>query len=157
MRYRGLDDAGATKARAAIRSRIPASRGVRPSEIPGDRSDMSAVLARLQRLETAIDLLTDLVVASGTGLPPLTEREVVISAGGIAFVPSRESNIDVGRCVEVDLLLPLGEPVRVRLTGTVVRVDGGTGMIAISYDAIVESDRDEISRYVFQLQRRRRA
>lgn len=158
MRYRALTEAEAGKVRKAIRSRIPAGRsGARPSEIPGDRSDMAAVLQRLQRIETALELLRDLVLATGTGAPPMVERDVGLSAGGMTFVPDDGSRPDVGEHVEVEMLLPLAEPLRVRVAGKVVRVEGDRGAVALCFDAIDEGDRDEISRYVFQIQRRRLA
>lgn len=157
MRYRVLDDQTAQRIAVAIRSRITDRPSTRTSETPFERNEMSVLHARLQKIERALELLTDLVLWAGTGQSPLNEREVVISASGLAFEPDESAPLKDGAPVELELLLPLRDPIRVRALGTVVRVKkDAQGRAAVKFDCIDESDRDEISRYVFQLQRVRR-
>lgn len=158
MRYRVLDDATAQRIAVAIRSRITDRPATRASEAPFERNEMAMLNARLQKIERALELLTDLVLWAGTGQSPLNEREVVISASGLSFEPDDGVPLKDGSPVELELLLPLRDPIRVRALGTVVRVSKDSmGRVAVKFDCIDESDRDEISRYVFQLQRRRRS
>lgn len=156
MRYRVLDEKSARKTVCAIRSRVRPTRG-RPTEPPSDRSEMAAVHSRLHKIETTLELLTDLLLRAGAGDAPLVERRVVLSASGLSFEPEEPEGLEAGALVEVELLLPLTDPTRVRATARVVRnaSDLGEGAAALAFEAIDEYERDEVSRYVFQLQRRR--
>jgi hypothetical protein len=160
MRYRVIDAKTAAQVAAAIDSRITDRSASRPSELPFDRSETAQLHNRLQKIERSLELLTDLVLWAGTSRSPLTERELVLSATGISFTPDEADAITEGTMLEVELLLPLRDPMRVRALGKVVRLvrqGGQSGRAAIKFETIDESDRDEISRYVFQLQRRRQA
>lgn len=160
MRYRVVDEKTAKQVATAINSRITDRSATRPSEIPFDRSDTAQLHNRLQKIERSLELLTDLVLYAGTSRTPMTERELVLSATGLSFTPDESEELGEGDSIELELLLPLRDPMRVRALGKVVRYvqqGGQTGRAAVKFETIDESDRDEISRYVFQLQRRRQA
>lgn len=159
MRYRVVDSKTAKQVATAINSRITDRSATRPSEIPFDRSETAQLHNRLQKIERALELLTDLVLWAGTSRAPMTERELVLSATGLSFTPEEQEDISEGDSVELELLLPLRDPMRIRALGRVVRLvqQGQSGRAAVKFETIDESDRDEISRYVFQLQRRRQA
>lgn len=162
MRYRSLDEESEARISAAIRSKITSRGPSRTKDIGYDKSEMASVNARLMKIERTLELLTDLVLWAGTSQTALTECEVEISASGLAFRPDKEEEFDelvLGAKIELELLLPLRDPVRVRSTAVVVRhvTERGRKAVACKYDCIDESDQDEIARYVFQLQRRRQA
>lgn len=159
FRYKLLNEVEARRIARAIRSRIP-GRGTttRVSEYPHDKSDMAQIQTRLQRIEKAIELLTDLVLWAGTGQAPFYEQELDISASGLSFVPDPPVELPPGAAVEVEFLLPLSDPVRIRATAEVVRQkqeDESSSLVGLVFQCITEADRDEVARYVFQLQRRR--
>ncbi len=160
MRYRKVDPKTAKQVGTAIRSRITDRPTSRPSDVPFERSELAAVQARLQKIERTLELLTDLVLWAGSGQSPLTEREVVLSAAGLSFEPDDDMTYAPEDTLEVELLLPLRDPVRVRMLAKIVRLaaDGGSNprRVAATFEVIDESDRDEVSRYVFQIQRRNR-
>ncbi len=162
MRYRILDEESEARVSGAIRSKISSRGSSRPKDAPYDKSEMASVNSRLMKIERTLELLTDLVLWAGTSQSALSEREVEISASGLAFRPDRSEEFDelvAGAKIELELLLPLRDPVRVRSTAIVVRhvTERGRKGVACKYDCIDESDQDEIARYVFQLQRRRQA
>ena len=159
FRCKVLNEIEARRVDRAIRSRIP-SRTVatRVSEYPHEKNDLAQVHTRLQRIEKAIELLTDLVLWAGTGQVPFSEQELDLSASGLSFSPNPPEKLDPEAVVEVEFLLPLSDAVRVRATARVVRQceeQDAAGPVGLVFQCITEADRDEVSRYVFQLQRRR--
>lgn len=159
LRYSVLDEQGAKRASAAIRSRLSERRlSSRRSEMPHDRTDVSALLARIQTIEQTLAWMTDLLLCGQAGNAPLKEREVNLSAGGVAFEVDRLGELEAGSLLELVMLLPMSDPAQVRCTGSVVRVitdAEGRETAAVKYECLSDVDRDAIARYVFQLQRRR--
>jgi hypothetical protein len=157
MRFRRIEDHEVEQVEAAVRSRITSQTQARPTESSSDKSDLAAIQLRLMRIERTLELLTDFVLRPGPIQGALLERVVEVSASGIAFTPDRIEDFPPGTRVELEFLLPLADPVRVRATSVVVRhvSEQGKDAVAVQYDCIGEDDRDEIARYVFQLQRRR--
>ena len=159
FRYKVLNEVEAQRVERAIRSRIP-NRTVtsRVSEYPHDRNELAQVNTRLQRIEKAIELLTDLVLWAGTGQAPFDELELDLSASGLSFCPNHPETLTAEAIVEVEFLLPLSDPIRVRATAQVARQSekqDATAPVGLVFQCITEADRDEVARYVFQLQRRR--
>lgn len=157
MRYRLLGAGEAKGVAAAIRSRVGPGPPPRSPDLPSDRRDLAALHQRLMRIERTLQVLTDLVLGAGDERRPLIERELELSASGLAFTPDEGDVIELGHEVELDLLLPLRDPVRVRATATAVRrvTERDRDAVAFRFECLDESDQDEIARYVFLLQRRR--
>jgi hypothetical protein len=159
FRYKVLNEVEARRVDRAIRSRLP-NRSVtsRVSEYPHEKNDLAQVHARLQRIEKAIELLTDLVLWAGTAQAPFYEKELDLSASGLSFCLTPPAKLAPETIVEVEFLLPLSDAVRVRATAHVVRQaeeQDAAGPVGLVFQCITEADRDEVARYVFQLQRRR--